>query len=334
MQVGFIGLGTTGARHSFVVLLALAALFFGLPRPVEAQSYPSHPVRIIVPVAAGGATDILARLLGQWLSERLGQAFVIENRAGAGGNIGTETVVRAPPDGYTLLVIQAGNVINTSLYQHLSFNFSTDIAPVAGILRPPFLMSVNPKMPVNTVPEFIAYSKAHPGTVNMASAGVGTGNHVAGEMFKMFTGAQMTHVPYRGGGPALSDLVAGQVQVMFGSMPSMIQYVRSGTLRPLAVTTPKRSGVLPDVPTVGEFVPGFEATDFYGLGAPKGTPSAVIAKLNAEVNAWLADPASKARLADLGGGPAPGSPEDFGKAVAAETEKWAKVVKFSGAKAD
>jgi tripartite-type tricarboxylate transporter receptor subunit TctC len=321
-------------RRKFIVLAASAAVLPTLPRTSQADTYPSRPVRIVVPVAAGGATDILARLLGQWLSDRLGQPFVIENRPGAGGNIGTETVVRSPPDGYTLLLIQAGNVINTSLYQHLSFNFPTDIAPVAGILRPPFLMSVNPAVPANTVPEFIAYAKANDGKVNMASAGVGTGNHVAGEMFKMFTGAPMVHVPYRGGGPALADLVAGQVQVMFGSMPSMIQYVRAGTLRPLAVTTPKRSDVLPDVPTVGEFIPGYEATDFYGLGAPKDTPADVIARLNAEVNAWLADPKAKARLADLGGGPAPGSPEDFGKAVAAETEKWAKVVKFSGAKAD
>jgi tripartite-type tricarboxylate transporter receptor subunit TctC len=322
------------SRREFMSFAAGAASLPILSRAAFAQAYPARSVRIVVPVAAGGATDILARLLGQWLSDRLGQPFVIENRPGAGGNIGTEFVVHAPPDGYTLLLIQAGNVINTSLYQHLNFNFPQDIAPVAGILRPPFLMSVNPAVPAKTVPEFIAYAKANPGKVNMASAGVGTGNHVAGEMFKMFTGAPMVHVPYRGGGPALADLMAGQVQVMFGSMPSMIQYVRGGTLRPLAVTTPKRSDVLPDVPTVGEFIPGFEATDFYGVGAPKNTPDEVIAKINAEVNAWLADPKSRARLADLGGGPAPGSPADFGKAVAAETEKWAKVVKFSGAKAD
>jgi tripartite-type tricarboxylate transporter receptor subunit TctC len=244
-------------------------------------------------------------------------------------------VVRAPADGYTLLLIQAGNVINGSLYQHLSFDFIRDIAPVAAILRPPFLMSVNPSVPARAVPEFIAYTKANAGKVNMASAGVGTGNHVAGEMFKMLTGAQMTHVPYRGGGPALSDLVAGQVQVMFGSMPSMIGYVRAGTLRPLAVTTRMRSDVLPDAAAVGEFVQGYEATDFYGLGAPKDTPADVIERLNGEVNAWLTDSKAKSRLADLGGGiPSPSTAADFGRQIAAETEKWAKVVKFSGAKVD
>ena len=265
---------------------------------------------------------------------RLGQPFVIENRPGAGGNIGTELVVRAPADGYTLLLIQAGNVINTSLYQNLNFNFPRDFAPVAAILRPPFLMSVNPSVPARTVPEFIAYAKEQPGKINMASAGVGTGNHVAGELFKMLTGAQMVHVPYRGGGPALADLVGGQVQVMFGSMPSMIGYVRAGTLRPLAVTTAVRSDVLPDTPTIGEFVTGYEATDFYGLGAPKDTPADIVGKLNGEVNAWLADPAAKARLADLGGMAAASTPAEFGRQIAAETEKWAQVIKFSGAKVD
>jgi len=321
---------TPSRRH----FLALAASAVALPHVACADNYPSRPVRIVVPVAAGGATDILARLLGQWLTDRLGQPFVIENRPGAGGNIGTEVVVRAAPDGTTLLMIQAGNVINTSLYQNLNFDFPRDIAPVAAILRPPFLMSVNPSVPARIVPEFIAYAKDNPGKINMASAGVGSGNHVAGELFKMLTGVQMVHVPYRGGGPALADLVGGQVQVMFGSMPSMIGYVRAGTLRPLAVTTRGRSDVLPDTPTVGEFVAGYEATDFYGLGAPKDTPADVVGKLNGEVNAWLADAKVKARLADLGGSPAPGTAAEFGRQIVAETEKWAQVVKFSGAKAD
>jgi tripartite-type tricarboxylate transporter receptor subunit TctC len=287
-----------------------------------------------VPVAAGGATDILGRLLVQWLTERMGQPFVVENRPGAGGNIGTEMVVRAAPDGYTLLLIQAGNVINTSLYNNLSFSFSRDIVTVTTISRPPFLMSVHPAVPAKTVAEFIAYANANAGKVNMASAGVGTGNHVAGELFKMHTGVQMVHVPYRGGGPALVDLVGGQVQVMFGSMPSMIQYVRQGTLRPLGVTTRSRSDVLPDVPTVGETVPGYEASDFYGLGAPKDTPPEIVARLNEAVNAWLSDPAVKARLADLGGMATGGTTADAGKLVIEETEKWAKVVKFAGAKAE
>ncbi len=320
----------TLSRRQLMAIAAVATL----PRAARADIYPARPVRIVVPVAAGGATDILARLLGQWLTARLGQPFVIENRPGAGGNIGTELVVRAPADGYTLLLIQAGNVINTSLYQNLNFNFPRDIAPVAAILRPPFLMSVNPSVPARTVPEFIAYAKDQPGKINMASAGVGTGNHVAGELFKMLTGVQMVHVPYRGGGPALADLVGGQVQVMFGSMPSMIGYVRAGTLRPLAVTTAVRSDVLPDTPTIGEFVMGYEATDFYGLGAPKDTPADIVAKLNGEVNAWLADPAAKARLADLGGMAAASTPGEFGRQIAAETEKWAQVIKFSGAKVD
>ena len=299
-----------------------------------AQAYPSRPLRVVVPVAAGGATDILGRLLVQWLIERMGQPFVVENRPGAGGNIGTETVARAAPDGYTLLLIQAGNVINTSLYSNLSFNFPRDIVTVTAISRPPFLMSVHPSVPAKTVAEFIVYANANAGKVNMASAGVGTGNHVAGELFKMHTGVQMVHVPYRGGGPALIDLVGGQVQVMFGSMPSMIQYVRQGTLRPLAVTTRVRSDVLPDVPTIGETVPGYEASDFYGLGAPKDTPPEIVARLNEAVNAWLSDPAVKVRLADLGGMVTGGSTADAGKLVVEETEKWAKVVKFAGAKAE
>jgi tripartite-type tricarboxylate transporter receptor subunit TctC len=321
------------SRREFLYLSACAATLSAPANQVVAQAFPTRPVRIIVPVAPGGATDILARLLAQWLTERLGQPFVVENRPGAGGNVGTEAAIRAAPDGYTLLLIQAGNVINTSLYENLNFHFPRDIAPVAGISRPPFLMAVNPAVPAKTVPEFITYANANPGKINMASAGVGTGNHVAGELFKMLTGVNMIHVPYRGGGPALIDLMAGQVQVMFGSMPSMIQYVRAGTLRPLAVTTAVRSEVLPDLPALGEFVPGYVASDFYGVGAPKGTPVEIVDRLNAEINAWLNDPTIRVRLADLGGMAAGGSPAAFGALIASETEKWAKVVKFSGAKA-
>jgi tripartite-type tricarboxylate transporter receptor subunit TctC len=324
----------TLARRRFLHLAAAATAFPLSARGAAAESYPARPVRVIVPVAAGGATDILGRLLAQWLSDRMGQPYVVENRPGAGGNVGTEAVVRAAPDGYTLLLIQAGNLINTSLYQKLSFNFPRDITMVIVTSRPSFLMSVHPSVPAQTVPEFIAYAKANPGKINMASAGVGTGNHVAGELFKMLTGVQMVHVPYRGAGPALVDLVSGQMQMMFGSMPSMIQYVRQGTLRPLAVTTRVRSDVLPDVPTIGETVPGYEASDFYGLGAPAGTPPEIIERLNEETNKWLNDPAAKARLADLGGMAAGGSPADAARLVVEETEKWAKVVEFAGAKAD
>ena len=322
------------ARRQFLRLAAFAGALPIGNRLANAQAYPERPVRIIVPVSAGGATDILGRLLAQWLSDRMGQPFVVENRPGAGGNIGTEMALRAAPDGYTLLLIQAGNVINTSLYNNLSFNFPRDAAPVTVISRPPFMMSVHPSVPAKTVPEFIAYASANPGKVNMASAGIGTGNHVAGELFKMHTGVQMVHVPYRGGGPALIDLVAGQVQVMFGSMPSMIQYVRAGTLRPLGVTTRVRSNVLPDLSTVGEFVPGYEASDFYGLAAPKDTTPEIIAKLNQETNAWLNDPAIKARLADLGGMITGGTSAAAARLIVEETEKWAKVVKFAGAKAE
>ncbi|AMN41190.1 Bug family tripartite tricarboxylate transporter substrate binding protein [Rhodoplanes sp. Z2-YC6860] len=324
----------TLARRQFLHLAAAATAFPLSAGSAAAESYPTRPVRIIVPVAAGGATDILGRLLAQWLTERMGQPYVVENRPGAGGNVGTEAVVRAAPDGYTLLLIQAGNLINTSLYQKLNFNFPRDITTVIAISRPSFLMAVHPSVPARTVPEFITYAKANPGKINMASAGVGTGNHVAGEMFKMLTGVQMVHVPYRGAGPAFVDLVSGQMQMMFGSMPSMIQYVRQGTLRPLAVTTRVRSDVLPDVPTIGETVPGYEASDFYGLGAPAGTPPEIIARLNEETNKWLNDPAAKARLADLGGMAAGGSPADAARLVVEETEKWAKVVEFAGAKAD
>jgi tripartite-type tricarboxylate transporter receptor subunit TctC len=291
-------------------------------------------VRIIVGFAPGGATDIMARLVGQWLSERLGQQFVIENRPGAGSNIATEVVVNAPPDGYTLLVTTSVNAINATLYDKLNFNFIRDIAPVASIHREPHVLEVHPSVPVKTVPEFIAYAKANPGKINMASAGIGSGNHIAGELFKMMTDVNLVHVPYRGAGPALVDLLGGQVQVMFATMSSSIEYVRDGKLRALAVTTATRSPALPHIPTVSDFVPGYEASFWTGVGAPKNTPAEIVNKLNKEINAALADPKMKARLADLGGTALSGSPADFGKFVADETEKSAKVVKFAGVKAD
>jgi tripartite-type tricarboxylate transporter receptor subunit TctC len=291
-------------------------------------------VRIIVGFAPGGATDIMARMIGQWLSERLGQQFVIENRPGAASNVGTEAVVNAAPDGYTLLVVTAVNAINASLYEKLNFNLIRDIVPVASMHREPFVVEVNPSVPVKTVPEFIAHAKANPGKINMASAGIGSGNHVAGELFKMMTGVTLVHVPYRGAGPALVDLLGGQVQVMFATMSSSIEYVRGGKLRALAVTTATRSPVLPDIPTVAEFVPGYESSFWTGVGAPKNTPAEIVDKLNKEINAVLADPKMKARLAELGATALPGSSADFGKLLADETEKWAKVVKFAGVKVD
>jgi tripartite-type tricarboxylate transporter receptor subunit TctC len=291
-------------------------------------------VRLIVGFAAGGPTDIVARLMGQWLTERLGQQFIVENRPGAGSNIGTEAVVNALPDGHTLLLVSTANGINASLYERLAFNFIRDIAPVAGIVRFPDVMEVNPSVPAATVPEFIAYAKANPGKINMASGGNGTTMHVAGELFKMMTGVSMLHVPYRGAGPALIDLLGGQMQIMFDAMPSSIEYIRAGKLRPLAVTTATRSEALPSVPNVGDFVPGYEASAWYGLGAASETSANIVEKLNKEVNAGLADPRLKARLVDMGGVLLAGSPADFGRLIANETAKWAKVVKFSGAKPD
>ena len=276
----------------------------------------------------------MARLIGQWLSERLGQPFVIENRPGGGSNIGTEAVVSAPADGYTLLMAGTFNAINATLYDKLNHNFIRDIAPVAGVLRGAYVMVVNPSVPAKSIPEFIAYAKANPGKINMASGGVGSAHHVNGELFRMMAGVNLVHVPYRGAGPALTDLLAGQVQVMFAFMTSSIEYVRAGKLRALAVTTATRSEALPDAPPVGDFVPGFEASAWFGVGAPKNTPSQIIDKLNEVINAGLADPKIKARLADLGGTPLVGSPADFGKLIAGETEKWAKVVMFVGIKAD
>ena len=299
-----------------------------------AQSYPSRPVRLIVGFAAGGINDILARLIGQWLSERLGQPFVVENRSGASGNIATEAVVNATADGYTLLLIGSSNTINVTLYGRLNFNFVRDITPVAGIIRAPLVMEVNPIFPAKTVPEFIAYAKANPGKINMGSGGNGTSVQMSGELFKMMTGINMVHVPYRGEGPALSDLVGGQVQVMFSNMPASLEFVRAGKLRALAVTTASRSEALPDLPTVGEFVPGYEASGIGGVGAPRGTPAEIVDKLNREINAALTDPKMKVRFADLGAMALVGSSGEFGKLIADEIEKWAKVVKFSGAKPD
>jgi tripartite-type tricarboxylate transporter receptor subunit TctC len=321
-------------RRQFLHLAAGAAALPAASRIVRAQAYPSRPARIVVPFAAGGATDIIARLIGQWLSERLGQQFVIENRPGAGSNIGTEVVVNAPPDGYTLLLVGASSAINATLYEKLSFNFLRDIAPVSGIISIPFIMAVNPSFPAKTVSEFIAYARANPGKVNMASGGNGTAGHLSGELFKMMAGINMVHVPYRGEAPALTDMLGGQVQAMFGTMPASIEYVRAGKLRPLAVTSARRSELLPDLPTVGDFVPEYETSAWQGIGAPKNTPAEIINKLNKEINAGLADPKIKTRVADMGGTVLAGSPADFDKLIADETEKWGQVVKFSGAKPD
>jgi tripartite-type tricarboxylate transporter receptor subunit TctC len=318
----------------FGALGGLALLAVGGIDSARALDYPTRPVHVVVGYPAGGTVDILARLVGQYLSERFGQQFIIDNRSGAGNNIGTEVVVTAPADGYTLLLVNPANGINATLYEKLPFNFIRDIAPVAGIVRVPNVMEVNPAVPAKSVTEFITYAKANPGKVNMASSGNGTSIHVSGELFKMMTGVDMLHVPYRGSAPALTDLMGGQVQVLFDNMPSSIEYLKAGKLRPLAVTTAARSDALPGVPTVAETVPGYEASAWFGLGAPKGTPAEIVDKLNAAVNAGLADPKLKARLADLGGTMLVGTPADFGKLIAEETEKWAKVVKFSGARPD
>jgi tripartite-type tricarboxylate transporter receptor subunit TctC len=319
-------------RRQFLHLAAGAAALPVVTRTASAQAYPTRPVHLVVPSTAGGGIDILARFLGQWLSDRLGRQFVIDNRPGAGGNIGVEMVVRAPPDGYTLLLVAVTNAINATLYDKLSFNFIRDIAPVAGATRASLVMVVNPAFPAKTVPEFIAYAKANPGKLNMASSGNGTPQHIAGELFKMMTGINMLHVPYRGVAPALTDLFGGQVQVMFNSTPPSVEHIRAGTLRALAVTTATRSDALPDVPTVAEFVPGYEASGWLGVGAPANTPPEIIDRLNREINAGLADPKLARQITDLGSVVVIGSPADFGKLIAEETEKWGKVVKFSGAK--
>jgi tripartite-type tricarboxylate transporter receptor subunit TctC len=321
-------------RRTFLHLSAGAALLPAILHAALALDYPIRPVHVIVGFAPAGGTDIMARLIGQRLSERLGQQFTVENRPGAGTNVATEAVVNAPADGYMLLLVCLPNASNATLYENLKFNFIRDITPVAGIAREPFAIEVNPSLPVKTVPELIAYARANPGKINMASGGVGSGNHIFGELFKMMTGVNLVHVPYRGAGPALVDLLGGQVQVMFASMSSSIEYVRAGKLRALAVTTVTRSPVLPDMPTVAEFVSGYEASFWTGVGAPKGTPTEIVDKLNNEINAALTDPKVKSRLSEWGASALLGSPADFGKLITEETEKWGKVVKFAGIKAE
>jgi tripartite-type tricarboxylate transporter receptor subunit TctC len=319
-------------RRQLLHLAGCAAALQAVSRIAWAQGYPTRPVRLIVTTPAGGSPDMIARLIGQWLSERLGQQFVIDNRSGASGNIGTEIGVRAPPDGYTLLMALSANAINGALYDKLPFNFIRDTTPVASIASIPLVMEVNPSVPAKTVPEFITYAKANPGRINMASGGSASPLHVAGELFKMMTGVNMVHVPYRGEALALPDLISGQVQVMFGVMPASLGYIRAGKLRALAVTTPKRQEPLPDVPTVDEFLPGYEARGWYGIVVPKATPTEIVEKLNNEINAALADPNMKKRLTDLGAAVFAGSPADFGKFITDETEKWARVIKFAGIK--
>jgi tripartite-type tricarboxylate transporter receptor subunit TctC len=317
-------------RRQFLHLAAGAVALPAVSRIARAQAYPARPVRIIVPFPPGGATDILARLIGQRLAGRLGQPFIVENRPGAGTNIGTEVAARSQADGYTLLLVVPPSAINATLYDKLNFNFIRDITPVAGIIRSPFVMAINPSFPAKTVPELIAYAKANPAKINMASAGIGSGPHVAGELFKMMAGVNMVHVSYRGDAPALTDLIGGQVQLYFSTLSGSIQYIRTNQLRALAVTTATRSDALPNTPTVADFVPGFEASFWAGVGAPRNTPAEIIDRLNNEINASLADPKMQAQLADLGSMPLVGSPADFGKLIVEETEKWGKVVKLAG----
>jgi tripartite-type tricarboxylate transporter receptor subunit TctC len=321
-------------RRRFLQLAMGAAALPAVPHPAWTQAYPTRVVRWVVPYPPAGPTDIIARILCPWLSERLGQQFIVENRPGATGNVGTEMVARSLPDGHTLIAVGAPHAINATLFEKLNFDFIRDIAPIIGIMRAPLVMLVNPLVPARTVPEFIAYAKANPGRINMASAGSGSPQHVTGELFKMMTGINMLHVPYRGSAPALTDLIGGQVQLMFDTTPASIGYIRAGTLRPLAITTSSRSEALPDVPSLGDFIPGFESSSWYGLGAPKNTPVDIIEKLNSEISIALADPTIKARLYDLGGSVLVGRPSAFRQLIVDETEKWAKVVKFSGAKPD
>ncbi len=319
-------------RRRVLHLAAGAAVLPVVSRVAGAQAYPSRPVRIVVPFPAAGLSDIVTRLVGQWLSERLGTPFIIENRPGAGSNLGTEVVVNAPPDGYTLLNLSSANATNATIYEKLNFNFIRDIAPVASLVRFPYVLEVSPSVPVKTVPELIAYAKANPGKLSIASAGTGTPAHIAGELFKQTTGIDMVHVPYRGAALALTDLIGGQVQVMIDNMAASLEHIRAGRLRALAVTTATRLEPLPDLPTVGEFVPGFEASSMNGLGAPKRTPAEIVDKLNKEINAALADPKIKARIADLGLTPLVGSPADLEKLIADETEKWGKVIRAANIK--
>ena len=321
-------------RRRFLQLATGAAVLPVISRGAEAQAYPSRPVRIIVPFPAAGLSDIVTRLVGQWLSERLGTPFVIENRPGAASNLGTELVVNAPPDGYTLLNLSSANATNATMYEKLNFNFIRDIAPVASLVRFPYVLEVNPSVPIKTVPELIAYAQANPGKLSIASAGTGTPAHIAGELFKMMTGVDMVHVPYRGAALALTDLIGGQVQVMIDNMAASLEHIRAGRLRALAVTTATRLEMLPDVPTVGEFVPGFEASSMNGLGAPKRTPAEIVDKLNKEINTALADPRIKTRIADLGLTPLVGSPADLEKLIADETDKWGKVIRTAKIKVD
>jgi tripartite-type tricarboxylate transporter receptor subunit TctC len=321
-------------RRNFLHLAAGAAALPGLPRVAWAQAYPTRPVRVIVGFPAGGGVDINARPISQWLSERLGQQFIVENRPGAASNIATEVVVRASPDGYTLLAVSVANALNATLYEKLNFNFIRDIVPVAGTMRVPGIMVVNPSVPANTVPEFIAYAKANPGKVNMASGGNGTTGHVFGELFKFMTGVNLVHVPYRGGAPALTDMLGGQVQVYFGPAPESLEHIRAGKLRALAVTTATGLEGLPDIPSMAKFLPGYDASGWYGIGAPKGTSVEIIEKLNHEINAALADPKIKARIAEMGETALSTSAADFGKLIAEETEKWGKVIRAANIKAE
>jgi tripartite-type tricarboxylate transporter receptor subunit TctC len=322
------------ARRQFLHLAAGAVALPAISHVARAETYPARPVRLLVGFAPGGATDTTARLMGQWLSERLGQQFIVENRVGAGTNIATEAVVRSAPDGYTLLTVTASNAINATLYEKLNFNFMRDMVPVAGIIQYPNVVEINKDLPVKDIPEFIAYAKANPGKLSMASGGVGSSQHLAGELFKMMTGTDITHVPYRGGAPALIDLVGGRVQCRFGVLPESIALIKEGKIRALAVTTKTRNEYLPDIPSVNDFVPGYEASSVQGIAAPKGTPPDIIERLNKEVNAGLADSKLKARFADLGSSVFPVSSAEFTTFLAGETEKWGKVVKFSGAKAE
>jgi tripartite-type tricarboxylate transporter receptor subunit TctC len=315
------------SRQRFLKLIASAAALPTFAGIATGQNYPSRPIRIIVGFPPGGAADVTARLIGQWLSERLGQPFIIENRPGAGTNIGTEAVAKSPADGYTLLLVSVANTVNASLYESLNFDFIRDITPVAGLVRGPLVMEVNPSVPATTVPEFIAYAKANPGMINIASAGIGTPGHMASELFQLLTDLDLLDVPYRGGAPALTDLLAGQVHVMFDNLPTSLEYIRAGKLRALAVSTITRSDTLPDLPTVSEFVPGYEVSSWFGIGAPRNTPRQVVDKLNAEINAGLTTPKLKAQLMDLGSSPLIGSPADFGSLIVKETEKWRKVIR-------
>jgi tripartite-type tricarboxylate transporter receptor subunit TctC len=320
----------SSSRIAWLALFAVVAL----AGPARAADYPTRPVKWVVPYPPAGTTDVLARIVAQWLTEKMGQPFVVENKPGAGNNIGVEAVVNSPPDGYTMLLVNPANGINATLYKNLNYNFIRDITPVAGLIRTPNVMEVTPSLPVKTVKEFIDYCKANPGKVNMASSGSGTSVHLSGELFKSMTGCDMVHVPYKGAGPALTDLMGGQVHVLFDNLPSSIGHIKSGKLRALAVTSEGREPSLPGVPTVAETVPGYEATAWFGIGMPKGTPRDVIDKVNAEINRMLADPKMRERLAELGGKPIGGTPEDFGKVIAAETAKWGKVVISSGAKVE